>query len=157
VEEEAYGYLSRLFVRYAPQCEPLPTLLGVVTQIDNLLTGLRERAEAAEARIAQLEQAWRPIESAPKDAFVTVLGCREEEKDHGAGLIHQIASPLAETEPRPNCAYLLYENFYNGREWKERLEHVALSAEDARAWVQADFPQNYSRTSIGIKVFPEAK
>jgi hypothetical protein len=29
---------------YAPQCEPLPDLLGVCTQIDNLIVGLRERA-----------------------------------------------------------------------------------------------------------------
>jgi hypothetical protein len=37
----AYGYLSRLFVTCAPQCEPLPTLLGVCTQIDNLIAGYR--------------------------------------------------------------------------------------------------------------------
>jgi hypothetical protein len=45
---EAYGYLARLFVHYAPQCEPLPTLMGVVTQIDNLLVG----------RTAAVSQAW---------------------------------------------------------------------------------------------------
>lgn len=38
---EAYGYLSRLLTSYAPQCEPLPDLMGLCTQIDNLLTGLR--------------------------------------------------------------------------------------------------------------------
>ena len=27
---------------------------------------------------------------------------REQDKDHGAGLIHHVASPLAETEPRLN-------------------------------------------------------
>jgi hypothetical protein len=36
---EAHGYLSRLLTSYAPQCEPLPDLLGVCTQIDNLMTG----------------------------------------------------------------------------------------------------------------------
>ena len=40
--EEAYGYLSRLFKFCAPQCEPLPTLIGVCTQIDNLIAGYRE-------------------------------------------------------------------------------------------------------------------
>jgi hypothetical protein len=35
----AYGYLSRLFVSCAPQCTPLPDLMGVCTQIDNLICG----------------------------------------------------------------------------------------------------------------------
>jgi hypothetical protein len=39
--DRAYAYLSRLFVVCAPQCEPLPTLLGVCTQIDNLIAGYR--------------------------------------------------------------------------------------------------------------------
>src|SRR5262245_15221793 len=29
--DEAYGYLSRLFKQVAPQCEPLPTLVGLAT------------------------------------------------------------------------------------------------------------------------------
>lgn len=41
VQEKAHAYLSRLLVRHAPQCEPLPDLMGLCTQIDNLLTGLR--------------------------------------------------------------------------------------------------------------------
>lgn len=38
---EAHGYLSRMFKNCAPQCEPLPDLLGVCTQIDNLIAGYR--------------------------------------------------------------------------------------------------------------------
>jgi hypothetical protein len=49
--------------------------------------------------------------------------------------------------------YLLYEGFFNNREKKERLEHVALTSEDAHAWVHAPFGWRYSRTSIPIKVF----
>lgn len=41
-KEEAYGYLSRLFLHCAPQCEVLPSLLGVCTQIDNYIAGLSE-------------------------------------------------------------------------------------------------------------------
>ena len=41
--EQAYGYLSRLFVHLAPQCTPLPTLMGICTQIDNLIAGYRIR------------------------------------------------------------------------------------------------------------------
>jgi hypothetical protein len=40
-EDDAYGYLSRLLKSCAPQCEPLPDLMGLCTQIDNLVTGLR--------------------------------------------------------------------------------------------------------------------
>jgi len=43
--DEAYGYLSRLFLHYAPQCQPLPTLPGLCTQIDNLIVGLAEKAD----------------------------------------------------------------------------------------------------------------
>lgn len=38
--EQAHGYLSRVFTHHAPQCTPLPDLLGVCTQVDNLLAGL---------------------------------------------------------------------------------------------------------------------
>lgn len=38
---EAHKYLARLLTHSAPTCEPLPDLLGVITQIDNLLVGLR--------------------------------------------------------------------------------------------------------------------
>lgn len=37
--EQAHGYLSRLFTHHAPQCTPLPDLMGICTQIDNLLAG----------------------------------------------------------------------------------------------------------------------
>ena len=41
-EDKAYGYASRLFKHLAPQCTPLPTTLGVLTQLDNYIAGLRE-------------------------------------------------------------------------------------------------------------------
>ncbi len=41
-EDKAYGYASRLFKHLAPQCTPLPDTLGVLTQLDNYITGLRE-------------------------------------------------------------------------------------------------------------------
>jgi hypothetical protein len=40
-EETAHAYLSRLLKSYAPQCEPLPSLTGLCSQIDNLLCGMR--------------------------------------------------------------------------------------------------------------------
>lgn len=38
--EDSYQYLARLLRHAAPQCEPLPELLGLCTQIDNLLAGM---------------------------------------------------------------------------------------------------------------------
>lgn len=42
--DEAYGYLSGLFKLVAPQCDPLPSLMGLCTQIDNYIAGLRQHA-----------------------------------------------------------------------------------------------------------------
>jgi hypothetical protein len=38
---EVHAYLSRLLTSCAPECEPEPDLLDLVTQIDNLISGLR--------------------------------------------------------------------------------------------------------------------
>ena len=40
-EDAAYQYLAHLFAICAPQCEPLPDLMGLCTQIDNLIVGYR--------------------------------------------------------------------------------------------------------------------
>jgi hypothetical protein len=40
-EREAYDYLRRVFEICAPECEPLPDLMGLCTQIDNLIAGYR--------------------------------------------------------------------------------------------------------------------
>src|SRR5688572_8648211 len=45
---DVYGYLSRLFELCAPQCKPLPDLIGLATQIDNYIAGLRASLAAAE-------------------------------------------------------------------------------------------------------------
>ncbi len=37
---QAYAYACRLFKHYAPQCECLPDLMGVISQLDNLLYGM---------------------------------------------------------------------------------------------------------------------
>jgi hypothetical protein len=47
--KDAHAYLSRLLTHHAPQCEPLPDLLGVCTQIDNLLTGYLTRDRSVSA------------------------------------------------------------------------------------------------------------
>lgn len=54
--DEAYGYLSRLFVSCAPQCEPLPTLPGLATQIDNYIAGCHQAKASAESSLQQITQ-----------------------------------------------------------------------------------------------------
>jgi hypothetical protein len=60
--EEAYGYLSRLFKSCAPQCEPFPDLMGLATQIDNLIAGLRA-APASDGwdEVEAIRQAIAPV------------------------------------------------------------------------------------------------
>jgi hypothetical protein len=41
--EKAHAYLANLFCICAPQCEPFPDLMGLCTQIDNLIAGYRIR------------------------------------------------------------------------------------------------------------------
>lgn len=41
-ERSALEYATRLFRDLAPQCEPCPDLMGVLTQLDNAIVGLKE-------------------------------------------------------------------------------------------------------------------
>lgn len=41
--DAAHGYLSRLFLTWAPQCEVMPTLTGLATQIDNATAKAMQR------------------------------------------------------------------------------------------------------------------
>jgi hypothetical protein len=70
--ELVYGYASGLFKLVAPQCEPLGDAAGVLSQLDNYITGLRaelervklERDEARKLRdehFAEIERARRII------------------------------------------------------------------------------------------------
>lgn len=57
---EAYSYAVSLFSHLAPQCEPLPDLIGVLTQIDNATTiipTLRATIAERDRRIEELEAA----------------------------------------------------------------------------------------------------
>lgn len=55
-ETEAYQYLKRLFLHLAPQCCVLPDLLGVCTQVDNAIVGLKEDKAALLATVEMLDK-----------------------------------------------------------------------------------------------------
>jgi len=51
VVEQAHSYLARLLQNTHPQCEPLPDLWGLCTQIDNMVTEIPKlRAEVERLR-----------------------------------------------------------------------------------------------------------
>lgn len=55
IRDKAHGYLSRCLQALYPKIEILPDLLGVCTQIDNVLAG-------QQAEIKKLREALREIE-----------------------------------------------------------------------------------------------
>ena len=75
-QSEAYQYLKRLFLHMAPQCCVLPDLLGVCTQVDNAIAGLKmdinRLTPTDEPQIANLEaevSQWKAIAQKATDAF----------------------------------------------------------------------------------------
>jgi hypothetical protein len=69
--------------------QEIETLAKINHDLCDALTRENKRADAAEQQLALLQQE-------------RIIKVKNEENDHNAGLIHQVASPLAETEPRPN-------------------------------------------------------
>jgi hypothetical protein len=53
IRDKARGYLSRYLQALYPNIEPLADLLGVCTQIDNVLAG--QQAEIEKLRVALIE------------------------------------------------------------------------------------------------------
>lgn len=49
----AQGYATRLFEELAPQCKPIPDIMGVLTQLDNWCAGTRGELAAARAEVAR--------------------------------------------------------------------------------------------------------
>jgi hypothetical protein len=70
-EQHACEYLGRLLLSRAPQCEPLPDLLGLCTQIDNLLTGT----------VVVASSGWTAREP-------SIVGERWEDVDVGHGVLY---------------------------------------------------------------------
>ena len=74
---------------------------------DQQMQWSRESNAKGDGANAHTERARARIYRECADELTTLLSGegesrREQEKDSGAGLIHQVAGPLAETEPRPN-------------------------------------------------------
>lgn len=56
--QEAIEYLERLFFSMAPQCVSLGNLLGVCTQVDNAICGLKDQRDAAVQEAGRLQLTW---------------------------------------------------------------------------------------------------
>lgn len=61
--DEAYRYLRGIFEHVAPQCAPLPDLMGICTQVDNALAGARIDAEGWRMTVLSLENRVKELES----------------------------------------------------------------------------------------------
>lgn len=68
--DEAYGYASRLFKILAPQCEPLNTTLGILTQLDNYIAGLRSSKTIS---LSELRSRIKYCQYLSKDEVMRVL------------------------------------------------------------------------------------
>jgi hypothetical protein len=55
--EQAHSYLARLLQNTHPQCEPLPDLWGLCTQIDNMVTEIPK----LRAEVERLREALSPL------------------------------------------------------------------------------------------------
>lgn len=98
---EAYGYLTRLFKTYAPQCEPLGDLLGVCSQIDNMLVGMREKATPAAVQVPEHARAWaRCVKGSPDEAH---CGSDHDIADWINSLPASASEPAPEPESKPTC------------------------------------------------------
>jgi hypothetical protein len=53
---EALGYLTRLFQHLAPQCEPLPDVAGLATQIDNYIAAEHQKLATGDTERSRLQQ-----------------------------------------------------------------------------------------------------
>lgn len=108
---EAYGYGSRLLKLLAPECEPLPTLPGLMTQLDNYIAGLREKAVAL------------------RNAMDTEIAERDRERTER----DQLKAKIAEIDA--DKAYIHAANVAN--EWEDRYETLKQQNDQLRerlAW-----------------------
>lgn len=101
---DAYGYASRLAVAIweqhykdvAPQWKPLDDLMGVLTQIDNMTTGL--------TRLAQPEQEPVAYDKTELNCFAQDLydqTMREGKRGHYESMFHVIHQCIKKVAPQP--------------------------------------------------------
>lgn len=70
IHDKAQGYLSRCLKALYPNVKPLPDLLGVCTQIDNVLAGQQAEIERMRAALNQAKQHF--VADEPLKAFVEI-------------------------------------------------------------------------------------
>ncbi len=55
IENEVYQYLKKELKRWEPKIEPLPTLLGLCTQIDNYVSGLSQDMKTTKTYLDKIQ------------------------------------------------------------------------------------------------------
>lgn len=77
--DEAYRYLRHIFEHIAPQCTPLPDLMGMCTQIDNALAGARKDLDQAAAAYHRKALEVNDLRTELIDAYRDVEDLRSDE------------------------------------------------------------------------------
>lgn len=77
-----------------PEWEPLPDLIGVLTQIDNMTCGLRRLAPTAEERLAKLEKLVRSVLGQLEEGFSVCEKCRHQEATKGLDVVYELRDAL---------------------------------------------------------------
>lgn len=109
---EAYQYLRRLFLHCAPQCIPLPDTLGLCTQIDNVIAGLKIDADSKDRTIAKLcaeRDAWQKlyndrVSKAQLVSFIGVTSDTPEPPRRPDGTLAPQPKPWSPPKPTGNPA-----------------------------------------------------
>ena len=137
---EARAYLSRLLAHHAPGCEPLDDLLGVCTQIDNLLCGMMTVQERDEVRAERdaLQKAFdaRADEFAEMRRESWLMGVRlREARDE----VERLRAVIAEAGHTDDCAYSrAFRQFGLARLRGPQTKHTApIEAEICDCFVSA--------------------
>lgn len=87
--DAAYGYLRRVFEHVAPQCTPLPDLMGICTQVDNVLAGARiDRDKYQELANYWCDEFGKAVERREpvRDEFANARAIIEQDTKQIAGL-----------------------------------------------------------------------
>jgi len=99
--EQAHSYLARLLQNTHPQCEPLPDLWGLCTQIDNMVTEIPK----LRAEVKQLREALERIANHP-EANVVLTDYGPDGKQRVWPTVEQEARAALAKEPPAEASSL---------------------------------------------------
>ena len=127
---EADGYARRLFKHYAPQCEPMPTLPGVLSQLDNLIAGFASRNMVPAEFFEIPGVVAGPVAARRRQEIREDLDARGETPEHR---IADLEARLARAEQRAKNAEHQTEQVMQGNNaWRDAAAQAERDRDAAR-------------------------